>query len=80
MLHVTDFAASPHSSMTAENVLRDGKGNVISCARKFWREEEKGVGNLSHLAAAVPGLGCACFCGACGSALPELRRCTGGKG
>lgn len=46
MLHTMGRAASPHSSVTPENVLRDGKGNVISCAHKLWREREKGVGNL----------------------------------
>lgn len=31
------YHASSHSSVTAENALRDGRGNVISSAHQPWR-------------------------------------------
>lgn len=73
MLHIADYAASPLSSVTAENVLRGRKGDV-----KLGREKEKGVGNLPVLLSST-----SMWAGLCldrGVLLQSLHRCSGGKG
>lgn len=43
MLHIMDRAATLHSSVTVENVLKVRKLNATSHAHKLWRKKEQGL-------------------------------------